>query len=108
MVLTTPAIFKQGWKPGWINDELMGDLKGVKLKLVGVSNGRWRAVSGWSLAPPRGPKPIRRMVPAGSVYFFEVDKPGDASPLADLWMHSVSDDKQEQRDGFGLAVWGNW
>jgi len=108
MVLATPAIFKDGWKPGWLTTGLEGDLSGVKLKLVGASTGRWKAVSGWSLAPPRGPKPIRRMVPAGSVYFFKVDKPGDAAPLADLWLQSVSDDPQEQRDGFGLAVWGIW
>jgi CRISPR-associated protein Cmr3 len=107
MVLATPAIFKHGWKPGWLANGLEGELHGVKLKLVGVSNGRWKAVSGWSLAPPRGPKPIRRMVPAGSVYFFEC-KPGEATPLADHWLKSVSDDEQERRDGFGLAIWGTW
>jgi CRISPR-associated protein Cmr3 len=80
----------------------------VKLALVGVTSARWKAVSGWSLAPPRGPKPIRRTVPAGAVYFFEVEKPGDAAPLADAWLQSVSDDEQEQRDGFGLATWGIW
>lgn len=108
MILATPAIFKDGWKPGWLSNGLKGELSEIKLKLVGVSTGRWKAVSGWSLAPPRGPKPIRRMVPAGSVYFFEVEKPGDAAPLADLWLQSVSDDEQERRDGFGLAVWGVW
>ncbi len=108
MILTTPAVFKDGWKPGWLTDGLEGELSGVKLKLVGASSGRWKAVSGWSLAPPRGPKPIRRMVPAGSVYFFEVEKPGDAASLADLWLQSVSDDEQERRDGFGLSTWGIW
>jgi CRISPR-associated protein Cmr3 len=112
MVLVTPAVFKDGWKPGWLTNGLEGELTGIKLKLVGVSNGRWKAVSGWSLADTkdqrRGPKPIRRMVPAGSVYFFEVEKPGDAAPLVDLWLQSVSDDEQERRDGFGLAAWGIW
>jgi CRISPR-associated protein Cmr3 len=108
MALATPAVFKGGWKPGWLTMGLGGELSGVKLKLVGASSGRWKAVSGWSLAPPRGPRPIRRMVPAGSVYYFEVVKPGDAAPLADLWLQSVSDDEQERRDGFGLAVWGVW
>lgn len=108
MVLATPAVFQDGWKPGWLTKGLEGEQSGVKLKLVGARIGRWKAVSGWSLAPPRGPKPIRRMVPAGSVYFFEVEKPGDAAPLADLWLQSVSDDEQERRDGFGLATWGTW
>lgn len=108
MVLATPAVLKGGWIPDLVN----GPLKGFNLKLVGASTGRWKAVSGWSLADmkdqPRGPKPIRRLVPVGSVYFFTVDKPGDAARLADLWLQSVSEDDQERRDGFGLAVWGIW
>ncbi len=115
MVLATPAIFKHGWRPGWLDaDTLIGKLpeSGPTLKLVGVSNGRWKAVSGWSLQPlPEtgrpGPKAIRRMVPAGSVYFFEVPR-GEAVALADHWLKPVSDDEQECRDGFGLAVWGTW
>jgi len=118
MVLATPAVFKDGWKPGWLTNGREGALSGVKLKLVGASIGRWKAVSGWSLARINdegqidpsgkpGPKPIRRMVPAGSVYFFECEQ-GAAGTLADLWLHSVSDDPQEQRDGFGLATWGTW
>lgn len=113
MVLATPAIFLDGWKPGWLNHELVGTPPGatVALRLVGVSIQRWRAVSGWSLADlpgrPRGPKPVRRLVPAGGVYFFEtVD--GNASDLTNRWLESVSDDAQDRRDGFGLAVWGNW
>jgi CRISPR-associated protein Cmr3 len=107
MVLATPAIFKDGWKPGWLKNGLEGELSGIKLRLVGVSNGRWKAVSGWDLVK-RGPKAIRRMVTAGSVYFFEVIE-GNASQLAEkMWLQSVSDDPQEQRDGFGLAVWGTW
>ncbi len=113
MVLATPAVFKDGWKPGWLNDQLEGTPPAcdVKLKLVGVSNGRWKAVSGWALAAtkgqPRGPKPIRRMVPAGSVYFFKCEK-GSATELANQWLQPVSDDEQERRDGFGLAIWGTW
>jgi CRISPR-associated protein Cmr3 len=109
MILATPAIFKHGWLPGWLINQLEGSPPGVnvKLRLVGVSNGRWKAVSGWSLAPPRGPKPIRRMVPAGSVYFFKV-LDGDVATLTDRWLQSVSDEQQDQRDGFGLALWGVW
>ncbi|MGH9830881.1 MAG: type III-B CRISPR module-associated Cmr3 family protein, partial [Blastocatellia bacterium] len=119
MVLATPAIFRDGWKPGWLNDELVGTPPGatVSLRLVGVSIQRWRAVSGWSLTElpaalgrpqrqPRGPKPVKRVVPSGGVYFFENDE--KASELAGLWLESVSDDEQDRRDGFGLAVWGIW
>ena len=113
MVLTTPAIFEHGWRPNWLDaHSLTGKPTGdaPTLKLVGVSNARWKAVSGWSLAKlkdqPRGPKPIRRMVPAGSVYFFETTD--NAASLADCWLQSVCDREQDRRDGFGLAVWGTW
>jgi len=111
MMLATPAIFAEGWRPAWLNNELVGTPPGaaVRLRLVGVSIQRWRAVSGWSLAAPRGPKPIKRMVPAGGVYFFETENgAGNASDLAHRWLESVSDDEQDRRDGFGLALWGVW
>jgi CRISPR-associated protein Cmr3 len=113
MVLATPAIFRNGWKPGWLNDALVGSPPGstVSLRLVGASIQRWRAVSGWSLAAhkdqPRGPKPTRRFVPAGGVYFFEIEG-GTGASLADRWLEPVSDPEQDQRDGFGLAIWGVW
>ena len=113
MALVTPAIFKDGWKPGWLDEGLAGTPPGtnVRLRLVGASIRRWRAVSGWSLADlpgqPRGPKPLKRVVPAGGVYFFEtVD--GKVPGLAERWLEPVSDDEQDRRDGFGLATWGVW
>jgi CRISPR-associated protein Cmr3 len=113
MVLATPAVFSDGWKPAWLDESLVGTPPGANgaLKLVGMSIERWRAVSGWSLAnlpnQPRGPKPVKRVVPTGGVYFFEVID-GSASELADRWLEPVSDDEQDRRDGFGLAVWGTW
>jgi len=117
MVLTTPAIFKHGWRPDWIDKStLMGRPEwwgdGPELKLVGVSIPRWKAVSGWSLAPLKetgkpGPKAIKRLVPAGGVYFFTVES-GNAGSLAEQWLRPVSDDEQDRLDGFGLAVWGTW
>lgn len=109
MFLATPAVFRDGWRPGWVEQGNPFDER-LKLKLVGVCIGRWKAVSGW--AYPRGerkggPKAIRRVVPAGGVYFFEV-LDGDAGQLGKHWLHPVSDDQQDRRDGFGLAVWGTW
>ena len=114
MVLATPAIFSDGWLPGWLNGWPDGDIpdywpKGLKLKLVSACTDRWKPISGWCLERGKqGPKPIRRLVPAGSVYFFEVLN-GDVAVVAkNLWLRSVCDDKQDRRDGFGLALWGIW
>ncbi len=118
MILVTPAIFTDGWKPGWLKgwpegkEDKTPDYwpKGLKLKLVSACTDRWKPISGWSLEKGRqGPKPIRRLVPAGSVYFFNIEGDVDAATLAkSLWLRSVCDEEQDRRDGFGLALWGIW
>lgn len=100
MQLVTPAIFKRGWRPEWICQNA-----GARLTLVAAALDRWRPISGWSYEK-RETKAVRRVVPAGAVYFFESDQ-----PLPDpkkLWLAPVSDDAQDRRDGFGLAIWGVW
>ena len=119
LILATPAIFAKGWRPGWlqpINEGFVGkppseNVKpGPQLKLVGAVVGRWQPISGWSLeAGKRGIKPLRRLAPAGSVFFFEVlDGSNPANWVAAHWLSSVCNDAQDRRDGFGLAAWGIW
>jgi CRISPR-associated protein Cmr3 len=114
LILATPALFAGGWKPGWLSQKPDG-LEGcpprtsVRLRLVGAVVGRWRPISGWSLeAGRRGIKPIRRLVPAGSVYFFELLNGNPATLAQDCWLQPTSDDDQDRRDGFGLSLWGVW
>ncbi len=112
MTLATPAIFAEGWKPGWLKSGahgLEGEPPGlnVKLHLTGVAIDRWQPLSGWSLEAPVGPKAVRRMVPAGGTYFFKTDN-GNAQDLAPGWLQSVCDQEQNRLDGFGLALWGVW
>lgn len=116
MVLATPAIFAHGWLPKWIIDK--GTLTGtppcapksLSLTLVSACVERWKPLSGFSLEKGdegRRSKPLRRVVPAGSVYFFRLGS-GNASDLATCWLRPVSDDPRDQDDGFGLALWGIW
>lgn len=113
LVLATPAIFEAGWRPSWLqagpgNKALKGQVGAVGVTLIGAAVGRWKAVSGWSYErKPPGPKPVRRMVPAGSVYFFRIDS-GDPASLSRHWLVPLSDDAQDRRDGFGLGLWGPW
>lgn len=110
MVLATPAMFAPGWRPGWLNAEngRVGVVPGttVRVRLVGVANERPQHVSGWSYEI-HGPKPVRRLVPAGGVYFFELVS-GDPAELSGRWLEPVSDAPADRTDGFGLAVWGVW
>jgi CRISPR-associated protein Cmr3 len=113
MVLATPAQFTHGWKPGWIGasgsgvEHLPAGIANVELKLVAAAIDRRVPVSGWGLREGK-PRPIRWLVPAGSVYFFKV-MAGDPSALYEkAWMKPMSDDESARRDGLGLALWGTW
>jgi CRISPR-associated protein Cmr3 len=115
MVLATPAIFSQGWLPGWIDKgSREGTIPGssVKIRLISAVLDRWKPISGWNYEKGKnGPKPLRRAVPAGSVYFFEIiDNPQDkrAFDWDALWLRSVCDEEQDKKDGFGSALWGIW
>jgi CRISPR-associated protein Cmr3 len=105
ILLLTPALFAEGALP----DRIAG------AKVMSACVGRPQVVSGWDFAyvedkggrRVRGrPKPTRRMVPAGSVYWVEVP---DDPWAAKTWMTCVSSSdagQQDARDGFGLAVVG--
>lgn len=111
MFLTTPGIFTHGWRPEWLNQNLEGTIPGteIQVRLRGACLGRYQPISGWSLEKGRrGPKAIRRMVPAGSVYFFEVLN-GKPEILADKWLqHHIGDTAQDNLDGFSEVIWGRW
>lgn len=112
MFLVTPAIFQNGWKPGWLNGKLEGtppSASGLSLKLVSAAVKRREAVSGWSYrADQQQPKPIRLLAPAGSMYFFEVLSGAPSVLGTQAWLEAVSDDPHDRNDGFGLALWGIW
>ena len=67
---------------------------------------RWQALSGWDLMA-RKPRAVRRLVPAGAVYWFEIVQ-GDAEAIARLWLAPLADREQDRLDGFGLALPGLW
>ena len=105
VILLTPAWFTQGWEPEW----LLKEGEGVKPELQAVAIQRPQVVSGWDFEQ-RAPKKTRRLVPAGSVFFLELD--GDEAAIGKwidtIWLQCVSDDEITRRDGFGLAVVGIW
>lgn len=108
LILATPALFADGWKPGWLDDNLTGtppDFPDIKLTLRSFVCPRWQPISGWDLKT-RKTRAVRRMVPAGSVYWFDVVEGGEKLP--DLWLQPINDAAQDGRDGFGLVTIGIW
>lgn len=105
VLLLTPACFEQGYRPRW----LVEPRDGVQPSLQAIAIQRPQVVSGWDLEHG-GPKPTRRLAPAGTVLFLSLvgDDKAIESWVEGIWMQCVSDDEQDQKDGFGLAVLGSW
>lgn len=117
LFLLTPAYFSEGYRPTWL---CQSRDSGVQPKLKAIAIQRPQVVSGWDLAA-RGAKPSRRLAPAGTVLFLELE--GEENAIGEwvekIWFSCVSDDlisangsiedpEQYRRDGFGLAVSGAW
>ncbi len=97
LILLTPAYFENGFLP----DETK---LGAKVKAVAVN--RSQVISGWDFKLRR-PKPTRRLTPAGTVYFLEIN--GDVEDFINqIWFKNIGDCDQTKLDGFGLVVLGNW
>ena len=92
VVMKTPGIFSSGWLPDGIlrdGEAFQLRLPGCRARLVAAAIPRHELVSGWDLAR-WAPKPARRAVPAGSVYWFD-DLEGDRAAL---------------EGAFGEGLWG--
>lgn len=102
VILLTPAVFEEGHMPRGRS------LHGATIEAVAL--GRAVVASGWDLEHHQ-PKPSRRLVPAGSVYFVRFSDWDEArieAWLKEVWMQNLSDAPQDRLDGYGLAVVGSW
>ncbi len=109
LILVTPAMFKEGWLPdGFKLEDKVGSLPRVNGDVIlrAALVGRPHNVSGWDMAERR-PKGTDRMVPPGSVYFFEKadGQTFTADEVQALWLANLG---QRADDGFGLVVPGIW
>ena len=110
LTLLTPGIFKAGYRPGWLDEKLIGSppaVPGLTLQLCAAATERWQPHSGWDLAAGR-PRPTRKLAPAGSTYWFRILEGADQEALGSLWLANVSDEEQDRLDGFGLALPSAW
>jgi CRISPR-associated protein Cmr3 len=82
-------------------------LNGFRARLMSSAVNRYEVISGWDMAK-KCPKDAVRVIPGGSVYWFEVEQ-GDTSALEDIWKAGLipADDEKfanRRREGFG-SVW---
>lgn len=102
LYLSTPAIFKNGWLPSWIDENsLKGKIPNTntKVQLLTAAIGKPVSIGGWDIK--RGcPKTMRKAIPAGSVYYLKLLE-GDISNL-----HGKSISDLNSNEGFGIAYVG--
>lgn len=113
LVLTSPAVFAGGWLPDGVvcNDSGAYTLTapGIKATLACAAVQRMEIASGWDLAQ-RSPKAAERVVPTGSVYWFNAVE-ANAEALADwvsagLWGQSPN--VARRAEGFNRFALGAW
>lgn len=108
LVLTTPAVFEQGWRPDVVGDDGRGTLAGCRVRLCGAAVEGHVPLGGWNMAAGR-PKTTRRAVPVGSTYFFDLEGASTAHRLVEngriLSLAGSSDDRKQ---GLGLAALGTY
>ena len=93
VVLISPAWFSGGWQP---KDGDWSKIFGAPVRLIAAAIPRPQKFGGFDVA--RGePKPIRNFIPAGSVYFFEADKPIQLSE--NFTFTETPDEVRRQNDG---------
>lgn len=103
LVFLTPAIFKKGWLPEKVNNNYELEINNLKLKLITACINKPEYISGWDIAKKR-PKPLKKLVPAGSVYYFELVE-GDVDELFEIFNLKNFSDENSQL-GFGLTIIG--
>jgi CRISPR-associated protein Cmr3 len=102
LMLLTPAYFTDGL-PKSNNDY---DVKAIACN-------RYQTVSGWDFDINQ-PKPTRRLLPAGSILFLDLQNNKDIGSWIDkTWFSCISDkdaktNQDFAKDGFGLSVLGTW
>lgn len=101
--LSTPAIFRDGWKPEKL-------LKDNGLTLIAAAMGKSQPMGGWDLDKWE-PKPMVQAVSAGSVYFVQAENIDAVKAFAEkVHGKSISDNFNGidyQKQGFGIAYIGN-
>jgi CRISPR-associated protein Cmr3 len=74
ITLLTPAYFSNNGVDTWQPADWSRFFPGASVSVVSAAMPRPQVIGGWDLVKP-GPRPVIRIVPAGSVYWFESSAP---------------------------------
>lgn len=102
LILSSPAYFEQGSIPSWIDKStFIGKYNNTSLKLINCIIGKPILQGGFDMKT-RKPKPMIKLVPAGSIYFFESET--EIKPNELFSGISISDNSEStnfKKQGYG-------
>lgn len=110
LYLATPAVFKYGWLPRWIDPETkVGSFtyrkNQVKVRLVAAAIDKPVPIGGYS---ENGPRPMHLAVPAGSVYYFELLEGTHKDAIKLFHQKCISDYRSDNTGKLGFDyIWWN-
>lgn len=106
VIFLTPALFNNGWLPDWIDKESgTGNIDGIVLRLISAAIGKPVPIGGFDFVK-KMPKEMKKAVPAGSVYYFELNQGSIDEVFNIFWLKSISSEKQ--KEGFGITILGGY
>lgn len=107
VTLAAPSISGSGaYPPGFSAEDLKGTLHGERFRLVAAAVSGFVPIGGWDLANGRA-KPLRRAIPAGSVFYFKPVNGAAAGVARALHGKPITDTQDAlDKQGFGLALAG--
>lgn len=103
LYLSTPAIFKNGWFPGWVEKDHKGKFNGVSVQMLAAATDRAIPIGGWDLKE-KEPKVMYKAIPAGAVYCFETAV--ENAEIIKNAFHGKSVSDIGAKEGFGIAFVG--
>lgn len=99
LVLLSPAFFKTGWYPDLNTHKIFNDFS---FELIAAAVGKQINIGGFDMKSKR-PKPMRKAVPAGSVYYYKIKSINNNLTFKNLKL-SISDFLANE--GYGLYTLG--
>ena len=106
LYLSTPAIFKDDWKPSWMAEGGYFDYEGVRMRLLAAAVGKPCNIGGFDMKN-KWPKEMQKAAPAGSVYYLELENIKDKDEIPGLFHNaSISESIEFDKQGFGITFVG--
>jgi CRISPR-associated protein Cmr3 len=99
LYFATPAFFEEGWAP-------LSLFEKYGLKICTAAVGKPIPIGGWDMEKKQ-PKPMRKAVPAGSVYYRQQQEGGNAQGfINDFHGKALPNPHDLDHQGFGIAYFG--